>query len=63
MPSDYVGQAFQPAGEWGFPAPRPTPGDWKVARTGRLESLPYVMMRTAVTQTVMQHGVKDLNPI
>ena len=36
-----VGQAFQPAGGRGFPAPRRCPGDWKVAGTGRLESLPY----------------------
>jgi len=36
-----VGQPFQAAGERGFPAPRSPPGDWKVAGTGRLESLPY----------------------
>jgi hypothetical protein len=37
----FVGQAFQPAGSWGFPAPPAGLGDSKVAGTGRLESLPY----------------------
>jgi len=37
-----VGQAFQPAGAPDFPVRCfAEPGDWKVARTGRLESLPY----------------------
>ena len=40
-----VGQPFQAAGERGFPAPRSGPGDWKVAGTGRLESLPYTAGR------------------
>jgi hypothetical protein len=42
-----VGQAFRPAGSWGFLAPRVKSGDWKVAGTGRLESLPYLIMRAA----------------
>jgi hypothetical protein len=42
-----VGQAFQPAGSRDFLVPyfvvlSMETGDWKVARTGRLESLPYV---------------------
>jgi hypothetical protein len=44
-----VGQAFQPAGAPDFPVRCSAPirycagpGDWKVARTGRLESLPYL---------------------
>ena len=40
-----VGQAFQPAGSWGFLAPRGCSGDWKVAGTGRLESMPYRIAR------------------
>jgi protoheme IX farnesyltransferase len=36
-----VGQAFQPAGVRGFPAPEARAGDWKVAGTGRQECLPY----------------------
>ena len=43
-----VGQAFRPAGERGFPAPRRHPGDWKVARTSRLESLPCLRHSRAV---------------
>jgi neutral ceramidase len=35
-----VGQAFEPTGERGFPAPWHPAGDWKVAGTGRLENLP-----------------------
>jgi hypothetical protein len=37
----FVGQAFQPAGSWGFPAPPAGLGDSKAAGTGRLESLPH----------------------
>jgi hypothetical protein len=56
-----VGQAFQPAGLRGFPAPcfNPLPdtihnmqtGDWKVARTGRLESLPYIQSENFTDST------------
>jgi hypothetical protein len=35
-----VGQAFEPAGWRGLPAPREHPNDWKVAGTCRQESLP-----------------------
>jgi len=41
MGPGHVGQAFQPAGSWGFPAPHAGLGDSKVAGTGRLEGLPY----------------------
>src|ERR1043166_4038061 len=37
----WVGQASRPASSRGVPAPRTFPGDWKVARTGRHECLPY----------------------
>jgi hypothetical protein len=40
LPSS-VGQAFQPAGSQDFPVLCSRMGDWKVALTGRLESLPY----------------------
>ena len=57
-------QTFQPAGEWGFPAPRLPPGDWKVARTGRLESLPYVIMRTAAQKPPAQcRDASRISPI
>ena len=36
-----VGQTFQPAGSPDFPVLCSLMGDWKVALTGRLESLPY----------------------
>ena len=42
-----VGQAFQPAGLPGFPARHGSSGDWKVAGTGGLESLPYIILRSA----------------
>ena len=51
-----VGQAFQPAGSWGFLAPRVRPGGWKVAGTGRLESLPYLLMRTAAMRRAELDG-------
>jgi hypothetical protein len=42
-----VGQAFQPAGSGDFPvAGTPTRG-WKAPPTGRLESLPYLVIGTA----------------
>ena len=43
-----VGQTFQSAGFPGFPARSFGPGDWKVARTGRLESLPYIYAAEAL---------------
>jgi len=48
MAPDSLGQAFQPAGERDFPAPRQHPGDWKVTGTGGLESLPYLRHSRAV---------------
>ena len=62
MAPGHVGHAFQPAGEWGFPAPRLPPGDWKVARTGRLESLPYVIMRIAGARAGARPPVRVAGP-
>jgi hypothetical protein len=42
-----VGQAFQPAGSGDFPVAGNIPWGWKAPLTGRLESLPYLTMRTA----------------
>ncbi len=42
LPGARVGQAFQPASSQDFPVLCPWAGDWKVAQTGRLESLPYL---------------------
>ncbi len=39
-PTD-VGQAFQPAGARGFPAPRAHSGGWEAALIGRPENLPH----------------------
>ncbi len=38
----HAGQAFQPAGERGFPPPRRYPGDRNWAGTGTPENLPYI---------------------
>jgi hypothetical protein len=43
-----VGQTFLSASEAGFPARQDKSGDWKVARTGRLKSLPYSKVSMAV---------------
>ena len=47
----FVGQTFQSAGSWGFPAPLAGLDDSKVVGTGRLESLPYAA--EALQQRVM----------
>jgi neutral ceramidase len=39
-----VGQAFQPAGERGFPAPRSQPAAWSVAGIGRRRRLPCLRL-------------------
>ncbi len=44
-----VGQAFQPAGSQDFLVLCSWTGDWKVALTGRLESLPYVDAQASKT--------------
>src|SRR5215510_9440312 len=49
-----VGEAFQPAGSPGFPARCFETGDWKVARTGRLESLPYIRIRVHPRSSVVK---------
>jgi hypothetical protein len=41
----HVGQAFQPAGSRGFPAPPASHGDWKVAWTCRQECPPHALSR------------------
>jgi RNA polymerase primary sigma factor len=47
-----VGQAFQPADAPDFPVRcSAAPGDWKAARAGRLESLPYVGSAAPVPET------------
>ena len=45
-----VGQAFQPAGSGDFPVAGTPSWGWKAPLTGRLESLPYLIMRAAVGQ-------------
>ena len=55
-----VGQAFQPAGERGFPAPRKSAGDWKVAGTGRLESLPYTTAAFALKALFLPTPARSL---
>ncbi len=49
-----MGQTFLSASWSGFPAAL-TP-DWKVQRTGRLESLPYVF---ATISPVLNLGIQD----
>jgi hypothetical protein len=64
---ELVGQAFQPAGPWdcqsqgygGCPkrtAPQGSSADWKVRRTGRLESLPYICLLPSLSFTVRVGG-------
>jgi hypothetical protein len=55
----FVGQAFQSAGSWGFPAPPAGLGDSKVVGTGRLESLPYAA--EALQQRIM--GLEDASSV
>ena len=57
--ADRVGQAFQPAGARGFPAPCAAPGDSKVALTGRLESLPYKTVQVRFEVEDSGPGIKQ----
>jgi putative protease len=58
-PGPGAGQAFEPAGARGFPAPPERPGEWKVASTGRQECLPYAA-GTAATEALPELGASSL---
>jgi hypothetical protein len=55
---DTLGQAFQPAGSGDFPVARTRSRGWKAPCTGRLESLPYIIVVIAGAGAGVVDGTK-----